>query len=135
MANENDLRKALGDAMRELFADEINVSDFFPKSPPPSPSLVIQPGTPVGDPIQAMNSTTAEWQFIVMLLVSQINEESAQLRIGDLISPGSPLIEALNSIGEDSGFLRVKVTGMSISEVQYATTMYAYGRLAVKVTA
>ena len=135
MANENDLRKTIGDAMRDLFSDEINVSDFFPKSPPPSPSLVIQPGTPVGDPIQAMNSSTARWQFIVMLLVSQVNEESAQLKIGDMISPGSTLVEAINNIGDDSGFLRAKVTNMSISEVQYATTMYAYGRLTVEVYA
>jgi len=135
MANENDLRKILGDTMKTLFSNEINVSDFFPKSPPPSPSLVVQPGTPVGDPIQAMNSTTAKWQFVVMLLVSQVNEESAQIKIGDMISPGSTLVEAINNIGDDSGFLRAKVTNMSISEVQYATTMYAYGRLSVEVTA
>lgn len=135
MANENDLRRTLADAMRAFFSDEINVSEFFPKSPPPSPSLVIQPGTPVGDLIQAMNSSTAEWQFVIMLLVGQVNEEAAQNKIGDLCSPGSPLIQALNAIGEDSGFLRVKVTNVSISEVQYATTMYAYGRFQVKVIA
>jgi hypothetical protein len=135
MANENEIRQALADAIRTVLSDEINVCDFFPKSPPPSPSLVIQRAVPTADLVQAMNSPTAAWRFVVMLLVSQVNEEAAQLKIGDLISPGSPIIEALNAVGEDTGFMRVKVTDVSESEVQYATTMYAYGRFSVNVLA
>lgn len=133
MANYNELKRTLGDALR-TFSDEINVSDFFPKSVVP-PAAVIQPAVPTINFIQAEQSRTAEWRFTVMLIIGQVNEEAAQEKIGDLISPGSPLIEVLNAVGEDSGFLRVKVTDASISEVQVGTTNYAYARLSVNVIA
>lgn len=133
MANYNDLKRTLGDALRQ-FSDEINVFDFFPKSVVP-PAAVIQPAVPTVNFIQAEQSRTAEWRFTVMLIVGQVNEEAAQIKIGDLISPGSDLIEALNAVGEDTGFLRVKVTDASISEVQVGTTTYAYARLSVNVIA
>ena len=133
MANYNDLKRTLGDALRQ-FSDEINVFDFFPKSVVP-PAAVIQPAVPTVNFIQAEQSRTAEWRFTVMLIVGQVNEEAAQTKIGDLISPGSDLIEALNVVGEDTGFLRVKVTDASVSEVQVGTTTYAYARLSVNVIA
>jgi len=133
MANYNELKSTLGDALRQ-FSDDINVFDFFPKSVVP-PAAVIQPAVPTVNFIQAEQSRTAEWRFTVMLIVGQVNEEAAQTKIGDLISPGSDLIEALNAVGEDTGFLRVKVTDASISEVQVGTTTYAYARLSVNVIA
>lgn len=133
MADYNEIKKTLGDALRQ-FQDDLNVSDYFPKSVVP-PAAVIQPAVPTISYIQARNSPTAQWRFSVMLIVGQVNEEAAQLRIGEFISPGSPLIEALNAIGEDSGFLRVKVTDASVSEVQVGTTNYAYARLSVVVDA
>jgi len=131
MANYNTIRAQLGDALRSI-SDDINVHDDFPKSVVP-PAAVIKPQIPTVNYLQAFGSGFAEWRFLILLIVGQASEASAQRMLGDLISPESTLISTLHGMELGTGY--VTVTNGAVSETKIGDTSYCYARLSVTVRA
>lgn len=131
MTNYNCVRKALGDAV-EGATQVLNVYSYVPRSLSP-PSAIIQPAPRrTIDYLQSMQSGLAKWRFNVLIVVGQVDEESAQEQAGDLISPGSPLLVALNK-RLATGFSQVVEGG--ISQMMFDQGLYTYAELSVIVTA
>lgn len=135
MSNYNDIRHNLADAIKS-FNPTMNVYAYMPRTytPPvaivkPSPSMTINYE-------QAQSaSTLADWHFSVMIVIGQIDEEAAQTQAGDLVSPGSPLIRALQNC-----MRFVRVTGANVSEMPVpggpgGASVYTHVELSVIVTA
>lgn len=131
MSNYNTIRGALGAAVQS-FQPELNIYYFVPRTLVP-PAAIVQPRPQrTVSYLTAQTSRAAEWYFNIMVVVGQIDEQAAQERTGDLISPGSPLLQALNGkVG--NGYAQV-VDG-SISEMTFGTALYTYARLSVTVVA
>jgi hypothetical protein len=131
VTNYNCVRKALGDAV-EGATQVLNVYSYVPRSLTP-PSAIIQPAPRrTIDYLQTQSSGLGKWRFNVLIVVGQVDEESAQEQAGDLISPGSPLLLALNQrLG--TGFSQVVEGG--ISQMMFDQGLYTYAELSVIVTA
>jgi hypothetical protein len=131
MADYNQIRAALADACRTV-DPSLRVYDYVPQSLVP-PVVVVQARMPAIDYREAMSSGSAEWYFVVMYVVGPVNEQAAQARVGELISPGSSLISALNGVDLTNGY--VMVTQGGVSEMQVGPTAHTYARLWVTVKA
>lgn len=137
MSKYNDIRKSLGAASAEWLGSigisqpTMNVYNYVPRTLIP-PSVIIQPVAQ--RTISYMDvlgrGGLADWYFHVLIVVGLVDEEAAQEMTGDIISPGSPLIHAL----QDS--LRfVQVTDGCISEMMFGNSLYTYARLNTMVKA
>lgn len=133
MSNYNEVREFLGSQLKS-FQPGLNVYYYTPRSLVPPSAIVQANPTRTIDYEQAYSSVSAEWFFSVMLVVGLVNEEAAQRRVGDLISPGSDLLTALN-VTAKNGYCRVKTA--SIQEAMFGEPprqgLYTYARLTVVV--
>lgn len=133
MVNYNEVRALLGEAIGAYSpALALNTYSYVPRSLTP-PAVILQPAPRrTIDYLEANQSRAAKWRFNVMIVVGQVDEEAAQEQAGDLISPGSGLLCALNArIG--SGFSQV--TDGSIAQMQFDQGLYTYAELSVVVMA
>lgn len=131
MSGYNEVRDALGAAIL-TYKSTMNVFNHVPRTLVP-PAAIIQPRpNRTIDYVQALSSGLAKWNFTVLLIIGLVNEQSAQDEAGDLISPGSPLIAALQSAPLPNGFAHV--TDGAISEMSVGQSLYTYAQLSVVVT-
>jgi hypothetical protein len=134
VANYNDVRAALGEAMSVYSpALALNTYNYVPRSIIP-PAAIVQPA-----PHRTIDYTQVEgrgsfalWRFNIMIVVGQVDEEAAQEQAGDLITPGSPLIRALQDI-KLNGYAQVIEGG--ISQMMFDQGLYTYAELSVVVKA
>jgi len=135
MASFNDIRTALADAGRSAVGD-MNVFGYLPRRPP-SPALVIRTVKPSADYATTWGGGYAEWTFELLLIAGRVSEESAQNFLGDMISPNSPLIQAINNIEFPGGpgYGHAHVRQCNIADIKVGATKYACARLAVLVRA
>jgi hypothetical protein len=136
MANYNDVRAALEGAIWACSPDlSLNTYSYVPRSLTP-PALILQP-----HPHRAIDYMQVEgrglfaaWRFNVMIVVGQIDEEAAQQMAGDLISPGSPMITAIQGLRVGgTGFTQVLEGG--IAQMMFDQGLYTYAELSVVVKA
>lgn len=136
MSNYNDIREALGAAVQS-FAPDMNVYYYVPRSLIP-PAAIVQPSpSRTIDYLQAQSSYLAEWHFNIILVIGLVDEQAAQEQAGDMISPGSTLIQALNNT-QLPGPGYVVVTDSLISEMAVSNqgaALYTYAQLMVTVYA
>lgn len=135
MTNYNTIRVALGTAIG-AYQSELSVYYYVPRTLVP-PAAIVQPKPHrTISYMRAQSSGLAEWNFNVLLVVGLVNEQSAQDQVGELVSPGSPLIRALQNAQLPNGF--VQVTDGSISEMTFeghhGQGLYTYAQLSVVVT-
>lgn len=131
MSGYNEVRDALGAAI-SIYRPTMNVFNHVPRTLVP-PAAIIQPRpSRTIDYVQALSSGLAKWNFYVLLIIGLVNEQSAQDEAGDLISPGSPLIAALQDAPLPNGF--AQVTEGAISEMSIGQSLYTYAQLSVVVT-
>ena len=131
MTNYNVVREALAGAV-EAATPVLNIYSYVPQTLTP-PSAIIQPAPHrTIDYLQTQQSGLAKWRFNIMIVVGQVSEEAAQEQAGDLISPGSPLLLALNT-RLCTGFVQVVEGG--ISQMMFDQGLYTYAELSVVVTA
>lgn len=128
MSGYNTVRKALGAAVA-AFDPDINVYYYVPRTLVP-PAVVVQPAHRTVSYRQGQGSSlSAEWHFNVMMIVGQVDEEGAQETVGELISPGSPLIRALYATKLQGGF--VQVTDGTVAETTIGGGVYTHVQLSV----
>lgn len=123
----NDVRRALGAAV-QAYDPEMNVYYYVPRTLVP-PAVVVQPAHRTVSYLQGQSSRTAEWHFNVMIIVGQIDEEGAQEMAGELISPGSPLVQALNDTIVPKGY--AQVTDGTVAETTIGGGVYTHVQLSV----
>lgn len=134
MANYNDVRAALGAAINVYSpALALNTYSYVPRSIVP-PAAIVQPA-----PHRTIDYTQVEgrgtfalWRFSVMIVVGQVDEEVAQTQAGDLITPGSPLIRAIQDL-KLNGYAQVLEGG--IAQMMFDQGLYTYAELTVVVKA
>lgn len=124
----NDVRRALG-AAAKVYEPDINVYYYTPRTLTP-PAVIVQPAHRTISYLQAQSSRLAQWNFIVLVIIGQVDEIAAQEQAGELISPGSPLIQAFNDV-KLNGY--VQVTEGSIAEVTIGGGVYTHVQLSVTV--
>jgi hypothetical protein len=132
VANYNDIRNALG-ASVTAFQPNVNVYYYVPRTLVP-PAAIVQPVPHrTISYLQVQSSPMAEWRFNILLVIGQVDEQAAQEQAGELISPGSGLVQALNDTQLPSGY--VVVTDGAISEMQTggSAALYTYAQLSVTV--
>lgn len=130
MTNYNTVRDALGAAIRS-FQPDMNVYYYVPRTLiPPAAIVKPQPHRTISY-LQAQSSGLAQWHFNVLLVIGQVDEEAAQEMAGDLISPGSPLIQALNDAKLPNGYAQV-VDG-AVAEMMFDAGLHTYSELSVVV--
>lgn len=131
--NYNQVRALLGEAIAVYSpALAMNTYSYVPRSITP-PAVILQP-TPrrTIDYLEANQSRSAKWRFNVMIVIGQVDEEAAQEQAGDIISPGSTLLNALNGrLG--TGYSQV--SDGAISQMQFDQGLYTYAELSVVVLA
>lgn len=129
MSNYNEIRVGLGAAMQRYEAG-LNIYYHVPRTLVP-PAAIIEPNSNRSiDYTQAYSSGLADWHFVVTLVIGLVDEEASQRIAGDLISPGSSLLETLNN---SSRF--AKVTQGSVAEATFGKGLYTCARLSVLVKA
>ena len=134
MANYNDIRAALGNAINVFDPSlALNTYSYVPRSIVP-PAAIVQPA-----PHRTIDYTQVEgrgsfalWSFNIMIVVGQVDEEVAQTQAGNLITPGSPLITAIQNI-KLNGYAQVLQGG--ISQMMFDQGLYTYAELTVIVKA
>jgi hypothetical protein len=133
VANYNDIRAAIGAAI-ESYQPGLNVYDYVPRSLTP-PSAIVQPV-----PHRTIDYTQvqgrgafAKWRFTIHIVIGQVDEQSAQQQAGDLISPGSPMIRALNRLPLTNGQTVVETGG--IAQMMFDQGLYTAAELAVCIVA
>jgi len=135
MAGFNEVRLVLADACRSAVGD-VNVFYYLPKRVP-APAVVIRTVKPTGDYLTTWGGGYAEWMFEVLVVVGRVSDESAQNMLGDMISPDSSLITALNDVefpgGPGCGHAHVRKC--DIADIRIGATRYACARLTVLVRA
>lgn len=135
VSNYNDVREALG-AQLKSFQSGLTIYHHVPRSVVPPVAIIQANPTRTIDYLQAQSSRSAEWYFSVMIVVGLVNERAAQKQVGDLISPGSDLLKALNT-RLANGYCQV--TNGSIQEAMFGEPsrqgLYTYARLSVIVLA
>ena len=134
MSNYNDVRTALGAAIQQ-FQPGLNVYYYVPQSLVP-PAAIVKPQSQnvrTIEYLQTQSSGLAKWHFQVLLVIGQLDEQAAQEQAGELISPGSPLLRALNNVRLSTGFSQVTEGG--ISSMMFDQGLYTYAQLTVVVTA
>ncbi len=134
MASYDDICQAIYDACDGAVGTELSVYDEFPKSAD-IPALVIK-----SDEQGAINyhiafgSTSARWRLVVMIFIGQVDELSATKTVRELITPGSPLLTAIEDIDFD-GYGWVRVDRAGVSETALGTGRCKYARLVLDVQA
>lgn len=132
MSNFNDVQNALGESCRRFLPD-LNVYTQVPRSLVP-PAAIVQPSPHnTIDYEQAYSSGLADWNFIIMIVVGLVDDLAAQRQVGELISPGSALITAINDTTFETGW--AKVTRGGVSQMNFGKALYTYAELSVRVTA
>jgi hypothetical protein len=134
VANYNDVRAMLGDAINVYMPSlATNTYSYVPRSIIP-PALIVQP-----TPHRTIDYTQVEgrgtfalWRFNIMIVIGQVDEEVAQTQAGDIITPGSPLIRAIQDI-KGNGYAQVLDGG--ISSMMFDQGLYTYAELNVIVKA
>jgi hypothetical protein len=134
VANYNDIRAALGGAINVFDPSlALNTYSYVPRSIVP-PAAIVQPA-----PHRTIDYTQVEgrgsfalWRFNIMIVVGQVDEEAAQTQAGNLITPGSPLIAAIQNI-KLNGYAQVLEGG--ISQMMFDQGLYTYAELTVIVKA
>lgn len=130
MSVYNDVREALGSAI-QAFQPDVIVYYYVPRSITP-PAAIIQPNpNQTINYLEAQSSRSALWYFNVMLVLGLVDEEAAQQMMGEMVSPGSALLSALNT-RIATGYS--KVTAAAVSERTFDNALYTYARLSVTVT-
>jgi hypothetical protein len=127
-----EVRDTLGGAIRRVLPD-LNVHNHVPRSLVP-PAAIVRP-TPNStiDYEQQYSSAQADWMWTLMLVIGQIDDEWAQDQMGELITPNSELIRAINDVSFTSpGWARVQRGG--ISQMNFGKALYTYAELTVRVT-
>lgn len=127
LSGYNHVRKALG-ATVSSYQPGINVYYYVPRTLVP-PAVIVQPANRTISYLRGQSSSSAEWHFNVMLIVGQVDEESAQETAGELISPRSALIQALNATPVTSGY--VQVTDGTVAEWTIGGGVYTHVQLSV----
>lgn len=129
MTNFNFVRKALGTAIQS-YQPGLNVYYYVPRSFAP-PAAIVEPASQrtINYKMVQGNGPFSKWFFNVLLVLGQVDEEAAQEAAGEIISPGSPLIRALQCADLGNGF--VEVTDAAISQMQFGNGIYTYARLTV----
>lgn len=134
MANYNDIRAAIGAAISVYNpALALNTYSYVPRSIVP-PAVIVQPSPHrTIDYLQAEGrSSFATWNFNIMIVVGQVDEEVAQQQAGDLITPGSPFIRAIQDI-KLNGY--AVITNGGISQMMFDQGLYTYAELTVVIKA
>ncbi|HEX4394186.1 MAG TPA: hypothetical protein VH084_22000 [Mycobacterium sp.] len=137
MSRYNDVRKSLGAAAQQWLGSigveqpAMNVYNYVPRTLIP-PSVIIQPvAQRTLSYLDVLGQgNLADWYFHVLIVVGLVDEEAAQELMGDIISPGSSLIYALQ---ECMRF--VQVTDGSVAEMMFDGALHAYARINVKIKA
>lgn len=135
MGNYNDVRFALGQALKS-FQPDLNIFYYMPRSATPPVGIIMPSPTQTINYLEAQTSRSAKWNFVVLVTVGYVDNEAAQRRVGELISPGSDLLRVLNGkIG--TGYSQV--TSGSIHEfmlgVPPKTALHTCARLTLMVLA
>lgn len=137
MSRYNDVRKSLGGAAQQWLGSigveqpAMNVYNYVPRTLIP-PSVIIQPvAQRTLSYLDVLGQgNLADWYFHVLIVVGLVDEEAAQELMGDIISPGSSLIYALQ---ECMRF--VQVVDGSVAEMMFDGALHAYARINVKIKA
>lgn len=130
MSNYNDIRTALGAAV-QAYQPDLNVYYYVPRSLIPPSAIVTPKPHQTIEYLQAQSSSLAEWHFNILIVIGQVDEQAAQDQAGDIISPGSTLIQALQNAQLPNGY--VQVVDGSISEMQFGGGVYTYAQLSLNV--
>lgn len=135
-ADYNEIRTALGDAMRTAVGTDLSVYDYLPAAVS-APAAVIRAQIPTGDYPQTWDSGLTQWQFEILLLIGQVSDESAQTAIGELISQKGALITALNNVvfaaGDGGGYVQVKRS--TVLDMRVGSEKYTSARVTALVVA
>lgn len=123
------VRDTVYQACRATLPSELPGIKIYPtaRKSPALPAAVIRPGRPTGRPIVALTSPSAKWKVDVLLLLGMINEEVAQERAFEILSPSSKLLQALKSIRVANGFLIT--SEIQIGQLSYNNGWYEGGRV------
>jgi hypothetical protein len=126
----NIVRESLGGALTS-YRPTMNVYHHIPRTLVP-PAAIVQPRpTRTVSYLQAQSSGMAEWYFTIIVVIGLVDEKASQDMAGEIISPGSPLIVALQNVTLPSGF--VTVTEGAIAEMSVGEGLYTHVQLAVTV--
>lgn len=141
MATYDQVTDALGASIRAFdssFQTDVNLFNYQPRTVVP-PCAIIKPQAhrTIDYVTGQSNSLTAKWHFLVMLVIGEIDERSAQAEAGALVSPGSPLINAIKATRfATSGFAVVTqgaVSQMAVKTRDGGEALYTYAQLSVLI--
>lgn len=134
MTDYDTVRIALGEALRTRYQYDLNIFDHVPRTLVP-PAAIVKPRPKVlPEYRKAMGrSSLARWQFEVLLIIGLVDEVASQKMAGELISPGSPLVNAL-TCKILNGYSQVTDAGTSEMMVE-DDGLYTYAELTVEVLA
>lgn len=132
MSGFNDVRASLAAAVQKALPD-MNVYNFVPRSLVPPAAIVRAVAHNAIDYEQMYASGFANWNFTVMIVAGQVDDEAAQTQVGEHISPRSPLIQAVEAAEFESGWARV--TRGNVSQMMFGKALYTYAELTVHVRA
>jgi hypothetical protein len=112
----------------------LNVYNHVPRSlVPPAAIVRLAPHNAI-DYEQQYSSGLADYMWTIMLVIGQVDDEAAQDQIGELITPNSPLIVAINNATFPApGWAKVQKAG--VSQMMFGKALYSYAELSVRVTA
>lgn len=133
MTDYDTVRLALCQALKDNYQYDLNIFDHVPRTLVP-PAAIVKPRPKVlPEYRRAMGrSALAKWQFDVLLIIGLVDEQAAQKMAGELISPGSPLVNAL-TCKLLNGYSQVTDSGTS--EMMVEESLYTYAELTVEVLA
>lgn len=132
MTSYDEVRSALSTAVR-TYQPDLNVYYATPRTLVPPAAIVKPQSHKTVSYLQAQSSGLAKWHFHVLLIIGLVNEQAAQKQAGDLISPYSPLIQALRKTQLPNGYATVVDAGLS--EMTFSNGLYTYAQISVDVTA
>lgn len=133
MTDYDTVRLALCEALTDNYQYDLNIFDHVPRTLVP-PAAIVKPRPKVlPEYRRAMGrSPLATWKFDVLLIIGLVDEQAAQKMAGELISPGSPLVNAL-TCKLLNGYSQV--TDAGTSEMMVGESLYTYAELTVEVLA
>lgn len=133
MTDYDTVRLALGESLRANYSYDLSIFDEVPRTLVPPAAIVKPRPNTIPEYRRAMGrSTLAKWHFDVLLIIGLVDETEAQKMAGELISPGSPLINALNC-RLLNGYSQAVDSG--VSEMMVGEALYTYAEVAVEVLA
>lgn len=143
MTTYDQVTDALGNSIKLFdpsFVTDVNLFNYQPRTVVPPCAIIKPQAHRTVDYVTGQgNSLTAKWHFLVMLVVGQVDERAAQEEVGALVSPGSPLINAIKATRFPvSGFAVVTqgaVSQMAVKTRDGGEALYTYAQLSVLVEA